>query len=83
MTNRNKNNKRVVKGGQAFTEIKALKAPLGKKEVELGKANRERQLAKLDKDIEQLTERKAALVAMMAEDDKVLAAIESGGDYGG
>jgi hypothetical protein len=79
MTNRH-NNKRVVKGGKAFTE---LKAPLGKREIELGKGQRVRHVARLDNEIDQLIKRKEKLLAKIVEDDKVLAAIESGGNYAG
>lgn len=78
MTDR-KNN-RLVKGGKAFTEFSA---PLGKKEVQLGKKQRERQVAKINESIDELTERKSAIMAKIAEDNEILAAIDSGGDYGG
>jgi aminoglycoside phosphotransferase family enzyme len=77
MTDR-KNN-RLVKGGKAFTEFSA---PLGKKEVQLGKKQRKRQIAKIDEDIEQFMARKEGLLDKIAEDDAILAAMDSGGDYG-
>lgn len=74
------NNKRVVKGGKAFSE---MSAPIGKKEIELGKGQRRKQVERITKEIIQLTERKEKLLARIVEDDKVLAAIEAGGNYSG
>ena len=79
MKNRGNNSKRVVKGGKAFTEART---PLGKKEVELAKANRVRDIERIDKEIADLTARKESIVAQASEDDSILSAIEGGGDFG-